>query len=168
MSTGTGQGGLVGKVAVVTGSGRGIGRAIARQLAREGADIALCARTRAEIEAVADELRGMGRRAVAQTVDVASWEQVQRFAGAVAGDLGRVDVLVNNAGGGVERETPIAQSDPARWWRAIEVNLQGTYLVTRAFLEHLNDGAKIVNIGSGMGHEAPRATTRHTTWRRLV
>jgi len=147
---------LTGKVAVVTGGGRGIGRSIARHLARAGADVAICARSRAEIDAVAAELRDLGRRAVAHTADVAEWEQVQRFAQAIAGDLGKVDVLVNNAGGGVERNTPIAQSDPKTWWRGVEVNLQGTYYVTRAFLEHLNDGAKIVNIGSGMGHEAPR------------
>jgi len=147
---------LTGKVVVVTGGGRGIGRAIARMLAGAGADVALCARSQGEIDAVAKELRGTGRRAMAQPVDVADWEQVERFAKAVAGELGNVDVLVNNAGGGVERNTPIAQSDPKTWWRAVEVNLEGTYYVTRAFLEHLNDGAKVVNIGSGMGHEAPR------------
>jgi NAD(P)-dependent dehydrogenase (short-subunit alcohol dehydrogenase family) len=147
---------LSGKVAVVTGGGRGIGRAIARALAGAGANVAICARSRDEIDAVATELRGLGRKAVAHTVDVAEWEQVSAFAQRVAGELGKVDVLVNNAGGGVERNTPIAQSDPKMWWRAIEVNLQGTYYVTRAFLERLNDGAKVVNIGSGMGHEAPR------------
>jgi 3-oxoacyl-[acyl-carrier protein] reductase len=147
---------LTGKVAVVTGGGRGIGRAIARMLAVEGADVALCARTQEEIDAVALELRGLGRRAVACSVDVADWIQVLAFSRAVAGELGKVDILVNNAGGGVERNTPIAQSDPTKWWRAIEVNLQGTYYVARAFLEFLNDGAKIVNVGSGMGHEAPR------------
>jgi 3-oxoacyl-[acyl-carrier protein] reductase len=152
-----GQGGeLAGRVAVVTGGGRGIGRAIARTLARHGADVALCARTREEIEAVADELRGLGCRALAAPADVADWEQVRAFARAVAGEFGRVDVLVNNAGGGVERNTPIAESDPQRWWRAIEVNLHGTYLVTRALLEHMGDGGTIVNIGSGMGHESPR------------
>ena len=56
----------------------------------------------------------------------------------------------------VERNTPIAESDPQRWWRAVEVNLYGTYLVTRAFLAQIGPGGKIVNIGSGMGHEAPR------------
>src|SRR5439155_17569244 len=86
----------------------------------------------------------------------AVWEQVRNFAGAVARELGRVAILVNNAGGGVKRNTPIAESEPDRWWRAVEVNLYGTYLVTRAFLEHLTDGGAIVNIGSGMGHEAPR------------
>lgn len=147
---------LSGKVAVVTGGGRGIGRAIARMLAGAGADVAICARSQEEIDAVATELRGMGRKAVAHSVDVADWDQVSGFAQRVVGDLGKVDVLVNNAGGGVERNTPIAQSDPKTWWRGVEVNLQGTYYVTRAFLEHLNDGAKVVNIGSGMGHEAPR------------
>jgi NAD(P)-dependent dehydrogenase (short-subunit alcohol dehydrogenase family) len=147
---------LAGKVAVVTGGGRGIGRAIVRALARAGANIGLCARSAGEIEAVAQEVRAMGRRAVAVPADVSQWEQVAAFARSVAGELGRVDILVNNAGGGVERNTPIAESDPARWWRAVEVNLYGTYLVTRAFLEYLPRGAKIVNIGSGMGHEAPR------------
>jgi 3-oxoacyl-[acyl-carrier protein] reductase len=151
-----GAGELQGKVAVVTGGGRGIGRAIVRHLARAGADVALCARTGAEIDAVAGEVRALGRRALALPVDVAEWEAVRAFATKVAGEFGRVDILVNNAGGGVERNTPIAESDPERWWRAIQVNVQGTYLVTRAFLEHIGRGGKIVNIGSGMGHEVPR------------
>jgi len=147
---------LTGKVAVVTGGGRGIGRAIARSLARAGADVALCARTASEVELVAEELRALGRRAIASSVDVTQWDQVSAFASEVARDLGPVHVLVNNAGGGVERNTPIAESDPQRWWQAVQVNLHGTYLVTRAFLEHLDASAKIINIGSGMGHEAPR------------
>ncbi len=143
-------------MAAVTGGGRGIGRAIVRYLARAGADVGLCARTAAEIEAVAEEVRRLGRRAVAVPADVTNWEQVRAFADAVVRELGRVDILVNNAGGGIEREISIAESDPVRWWRAVEVNLYGTYLVTRAFLEHINQGGKIINIGSGMGHEAPR------------
>jgi NAD(P)-dependent dehydrogenase (short-subunit alcohol dehydrogenase family) len=151
-----GKGQLSDKVAVITGGGRGIGRAIARMLAREGAHVALCARTRDEIDAVAAEIKGMGRKSLAVPADVTRWEQVKSFAELVAGEFGQVDVLVNNAGGGVERNTPIAQSDPERWWRGVEVNLQGTYLITRAFLEHVAEGGKIVNIGSGMGHETPR------------
>jgi 3-oxoacyl-[acyl-carrier protein] reductase len=143
-------------VAVVTGSGRGIGRAVARALARAGADVALCARTAEQIDAVAAELRGMGRRALAMPVDVADRDQVEAFAASVARELGAVDVLVNNAGGGIERNTPIAESRPELWWRTVEVNLKGTYLVTRALLQHLADGARIVNVGSGMGHESPR------------
>src|SRR4051794_40695819 len=128
---------LHGKVAVVTGGGRGIGRSIVRLLARHGADVGLCARSQDEIEAVANEVRALGRRAVAAPADVAIWEQVRDFAGAVSRELGHVDILVNNAGGGVERNTRIAESVPDRWWRAVEVNLYGTYLVTRALLEHL-------------------------------
>jgi NAD(P)-dependent dehydrogenase (short-subunit alcohol dehydrogenase family) len=154
----TGPGGattLIGKVAVVTGGGRGIGRAIARTLAHAGADVALCARTGGEIEAVAAELRGAGRRAVATPLDVVDGPAVRAFAAQVKAELGRVDILVNNAGGSVERK-PIAESTPEAWWRAVEVNLYGTYLMTRALLEHMTAGAKIINIGSGMGHE-PRA-----------
>src|ERR671922_2273430 len=96
---------LSGKVAVVTGGGRGIGRAIARMLAVEGAEVAICARSQEEIDAVAVELRGLGRRAIAHSIDVSNREQVQSFARKVAGELGKVDVLVNNAGGGVERNS---------------------------------------------------------------
>jgi 3-oxoacyl-[acyl-carrier protein] reductase len=147
---------LRGRVAVVTGGGRGIGRAVVRALTRAGADVALCARTGTEIEAVAAEARALGRRAVVVPADVADREQVQAFAAAVGNELGKVDLLVNNAGGGVERNTPIAESDPDRWWRAVEVNLHGTYLVTRELLALMGQGGKIVNIGSGMGHEVPR------------
>jgi 3-oxoacyl-[acyl-carrier protein] reductase len=147
---------LRGRVAVVTGGGRGIGRAIVRALTRAGADVALCARTAGETEAVAAEARSLGRRAVAVPADVAVRDQVRAFAAAVGRELGRVDLLVNNAGGVVERDTPIAESEPARWWRAVEVNLYGTYLVTRELLGLMGPGGKIVTIGSGMGHEAPR------------
>ena len=147
---------LDGQVAVVTGGGRGIGRAIVRALARAGADVALCARSEVEIDAVAKEVVGLGRRAVAVPVDVAMWEDVRAFAARVQEHLGEVDILVNNAGGSVERNTVIARSEPDRWWRAVEVNLYGTYLVTRAFLEHLRERARIINVGSGMGHEVPR------------
>ena len=93
-----GDGALRGRVAVVTGGGRGIGRAIVRALTRAGADVALCARTTAEIEAVATAVRALGRRAVVATADVADRAQVQAFAAVVRGELGKVDLLINNAG----------------------------------------------------------------------
>jgi NAD(P)-dependent dehydrogenase (short-subunit alcohol dehydrogenase family) len=152
----TGEAPLRDKVAVVTGAGRGIGRAISQALVRAGAELAICARTQAEIDAVAAALRRHDQRVLAMATDVADQGQVAAFARAVVAEFGRVDILVNNAGGGVERNTPIAESDPARWWRAVEVNLLGTYLVTRALLADMPPGGKIVNIGSGMGHEPPR------------
>ncbi len=144
---------LAGKIAVVTGGGRGIGRSIALYLAGAGADIALCSRTTKEIDAVAGEIRALGRRALALPVDVADWGQVESFASAVTDEFDHIDILVNNAGGGFE-VGPIADSDPAGWRKTVEINLFGTYHMIRAFLDDIARGGKIINITSGMGLEA--------------
>ncbi len=144
---------LAGKIAVVTGGGRGIGRSIALYLAGAGADIALCSRTSKEIDAVAGEIRALGRRALALPVDVSDWAQVESFAGAVIAEFDHVDTLVNNAGGGFE-VAPIAESTPAGWRETVEINLFGTYHMIRAFLDDIARGGKIINITSGMGLEA--------------
>ncbi len=144
---------LLGKIAVVTGAGRGIGRSIALSLARAGADIAICSRTSAEIDAVASEIRALGRRALPLPVDVSDWEQVESFANAVTGEFDHVDILVNNAGGGFE-VAPVAEGTPAGWRETVEINLFGTYHMIRAFLDDITRGGKIINIISGMGLEA--------------
>jgi NAD(P)-dependent dehydrogenase (short-subunit alcohol dehydrogenase family) len=144
---------LAGKIAVVTGGGRGIGRSIALYLAGAGADIALCSRTSNEIDAVAAEIRALGRRALALPVDVADWAQVESFARAVTDEFDHIDILVNNAGGGFE-VGPVAVSDPAGWRKTVEINLFGTYHMIRAFLDDIARGGKIINITSGMGLEA--------------
>src|SRR5213592_4917679 len=95
---------LIGKTAIVTGAGRGIGRACALALAREGADVAVCARTQREIDSVAGEIAGMGRRSLAVAGDVAREEDAARLGEAVLEAWGRIDVLVNNAGA-VDRKT---------------------------------------------------------------
>lgn len=144
---------LAGKIAVVTGGGRGIGGSIALYLAGAGADIALCSRTSKEIDAVAGEIRALGRRALALPVDVADWGQVESFASAVTDEFDHIDVLVNNAGGSFE-VGPIADSNPAGWRETVEINLFGTYHMIRAFLDDIARGGKIINITSGMGLEA--------------
>ncbi len=144
---------LAGKVAVVTGGGRGIGRATALALAGAGAGVCVCARTAEEIEAVADEVQRLGRPALAVPCDVADPAQVQALADRTMTTLGRADILVNNAGGGQEK-SKVGADDADRWRHTVEVNLIGLYLVTRAFLPHIiaDGGGKIINIGSGMGH----------------
>ena len=146
---------LLGQVAVVTGGGRGIGRAIALALAQAGADVSICARTAAQLHAVAAELEAMGRAALPVACDVAEPAAVDELARRTMVRFGKVHILVNNAGGGNGRG-PVLESDPALWRRTLEVNLAGVYLVTRAFLPHLmaSGGGKIINIGSGVGHEA--------------
>ncbi|MCY4376730.1 MAG: SDR family NAD(P)-dependent oxidoreductase [Spirochaetaceae bacterium] len=141
------------KVAVVTGSGRGIGRAIAIAYAAEGADLVLAARSAAELAAVAVEIRALGRRAVAVRTDVTGREAVDDLAGVVRAEFGRLDVLVNNAGGGLEKRG-ILDSDPDLWVEDVTVNCISAYLVSRALLPLMieSGGGRVINVGSGMGH----------------
>ena len=145
---------LTGKTALVTGGGRGIGREIALALAREGADICLAARTPSQLEAVAAEIRQLGRRAVAAQCDVTELSSVESAVDLAIAQLGRIDLLVNNAGGGEER-TVVGDDDPRAWRDVIELNLIGTYYFSRSVLPHLRSsgGGAIINVGSGMGHQ---------------
>src|SRR2546428_9738630 len=88
-----------GKKALVTGGGRGIGRAIALAFARQGADVALAARGRAELEKVAEEIRALGRKAFIHVLDLANPDHAVQMVNAAADELGSLDILVNNAGG---------------------------------------------------------------------
>ena len=141
------------KVAVVTGSGRGIGRAIAIAYAAEGADLVLAARSAAELEAVAAELRALGGNAVVVPADVTRREAVDDLARVVRREFGRLDVLVNNAGGGLEKRG-ILDSDPDLWAEDVTVNCISAYLVSRALLPLMieSGGGRVINVGSGMGH----------------
>ena len=141
------------KVAVVTGSGRGIGRAIAIAYAAEGADLVLAARSAAELEAVEAEIRALGRNVIAVLADVTERGAVDDLAGAVRTEFGRLDILVNNAGGGLERKG-IVDSDPDLWVEDVTVNCISAYLVSRALLPLMieSGGGRVINVGSGMGH----------------
>jgi NAD(P)-dependent dehydrogenase (short-subunit alcohol dehydrogenase family) len=124
-------------IAVVTGAGRGIGRAIAVELARRGCDIALLGRT---VESLADAVEAVvvaGRRAVAVPCDVADAGAVQAAAMHVQADLGVPDIVVPNAG--VVHRAPVVSMTEAEWDEVIDVNLKGTFLVTRAFLPRMLD-----------------------------
>src|SRR5580765_2805943 len=123
---------LAGRVALITGGGRGIGRAAALALATEGADIAVSARSAAEIEAVAGEVRALGRRAAALPCDVTVYRQCEAMVGNTIDQLGRLDILMNNAGEATSGE--LAASDPQQWTSTILTNLAGVYYCTRAAL----------------------------------
>ena len=144
---------LSGKVAVVTGSGRGIGHAIAVAFAREGANLVLAARSAAELDAAAEEIGGLGRRVLPVPTDVTRRDQVDALAAAVRREFGRLDILVNNAGGGLER-SPILDSDADLWIEDVTVNCISAYLVSRALLPLMieSGGGRVINVGSGMGH----------------
>lgn len=144
---------LAGKVAVVTGAGRGIGKAIALAYAKAGASLVCAARTKAEIETVADEIRALGEQAIAIPTDVACAESVRALFGRAADRFGGIDIVVINAGGNYDRE-PVETSDPDRWRQTMEVNLFGAYHCAQAAIPYLRrrGGGKIITIGSGLGH----------------
>ncbi len=142
---------LDGQVAVVTGAGRGIGRAIALAYAREGAQLALAARSDSELERVVGEVKALGVEALAARTDVTSQIGAERLARRTVDLFGRIDVLVNNAGisGPIG---PLQENDVAEWVNTINVNLTGTFLVCRAAIPvMLKQGrGKIINL-SGAG-----------------
>lgn len=133
------------KVAVVTGAGRGIGRAISLAFAGEGADIVVASIDTGENEAVAEEVRALGARALPYQVDVSDSGQVREMADAALEEFGKVDILVSNAG--IQRRALLAFSDEEEWKKVIEVNVYGAYFCCKAFVGGMverNDGRVII------------------------
>lgn len=148
---------LAGKVALVTGASRRIGRATALGLAREGADLLVHARAaRDEIEAVAEEVRALGRRAEVVMGDVSDEAEVARMAGEAKAAFGRIDILVNNAA--IRRQSPFTEMPYAEWREINAVILDGAFLMCRAVLPVMiaGGGGTIVNIGGVSAHIGAR------------
>ena len=143
---------LTGQVAVVTGGGRGIGRAIAQALANAGAAVAVVARSPDQLAETVALIEGAGGRGIAVTADVTDQQAVEKMANEVEQQLGRVNLLINNAGRWLLLgETCVA--DAGEWWREVEVNLRGPYLCTRAMLPGMisRRRGRIINLASGAG-----------------
>lgn len=142
---------LKGKVALVTGAGRGIGRAVAFALANEGVNIGLFARTEADLKEVANELEALGVKVAFAAVDIASKEEVDQAVKKITSELGKMDILINNAG--IGKFATLLDMEPEEWKRIIDVNLMGAYHVTRAVLPQLieKNGGDIINISSTNG-----------------
>jgi 3-oxoacyl-[acyl-carrier protein] reductase len=151
---------LAGKTAVVTGAGRGIGRSIAVKFARAGAAVAICSRSENELSAVRKLIESEGGRCRVGVADLTNASEVKRFATSTVAEFGHIDILVNNAGGMLET-SEVSESDIDLWWETIEVNLKGPYLVTRCLLQALSDGAKIINLSTGV---ALRAGQRNSAY----
>lgn len=142
---------LAGKVAVVTGSTRGIGKAIAERLAREGALVVVAGRSGERAEEVAREIAEAGGKAIGLPLDVSDDGSVQAFFAAVRTQAGPVAILVNNAG--VTRDTLLMRMDDGEWDAVLETNLKGAYRCARAALRDMvkSRWGRIINISSIVG-----------------
>jgi NAD(P)-dependent dehydrogenase (short-subunit alcohol dehydrogenase family) len=139
---------LNGKVALVTGAGRGMGTAIALKLAEYGASVAVTDADGQAADAVSAKLNELGFTARPYRFDVTSWPQAQQVTSEVEGDFGRIDILVNNAG--VSRFVAFLDIDEAEWDRVIDINLKGVFLSCRAVLPGMIQRryGRVINIGS--------------------
>lgn len=146
-------GSLEGKVAVVTGAGRGIGRAVALAYARAGAKVVCAARTREQIDSAVEEIGAS--RAHAVVCDVTDHDSVKDLYRETIGRFGGVDIVVVNAGGSVARER-IDEGDPAKWVATIDLNLIGAYYTMLEAVPHLKQrgAGKIIAVGSGAGRRS--------------
>ena len=140
---------LAGKVAIVTGASSGLGVAFAVGLADAGADIAICARRVEKLEQTKAQVRGRGRRCVAVQADVSNPDDCNRVVAETVDQLGKVDVLINNAGIGTA--VPATRETPDEFRRVIDINLNGSYFMAQACARAMRDGGSIVNIGSVIG-----------------
>lgn len=137
------QGQLQGKTALITGGGRGIGRSIALAYAAEGADVAVVARTSSEVETVPDEVRSLGRQGLAIIADLTRPQEVRSAVDTAIEQLGKLDVLVNNAGGyrlftnGLAHSVPFLELTQGEWDNVLHSNLTTTFLCCKAVLPHM-------------------------------
>jgi len=142
---------LTDQVAIVTGGARGIGREIALAFAQAGADVALFDVNAELLAGTAQELRALGRRAEGLVVDVTDGKQVDEGVAKVLDKLGRIDILINNAG--ITKDGLLVRMDDAQWDRVLAINLKGTFLCTRAVARHFlkQRRGRIVSIASIVG-----------------
>ncbi|OYT69364.1 MAG: oxidoreductase, partial [Chloracidobacterium sp. CP2_5A] len=145
---------FTGKTVLITGGGRGIGRAAALGFARHGADVALASRTAADLEAVAAEIRSLGRRVVAMPTDTTRREQVVSFVAATVAALGRIDVVVNAAGIGILK--PFNELTEDDLDRMLAVNARGVFTVTQVAAAEMakTGGGIVINIPGILGRAA--------------
>ncbi len=139
---------LTGKVALVTGGGRGIGSGFARAVANAGADVVLAARSRDQLESVAEDIRSLGRRVVVAPTDVSDLDQVRSLLELPARELGRLDIFFNNAG--TNRRLPIAEATPDDWDAVQGVNLRAAFFAMKYAIEPMLAGGygRIINTAS--------------------
>ncbi|MFD2627224.1 3-ketoacyl-ACP reductase [Oceanobacillus kapialis] len=153
---------IKGKVAYITGAGRGIGRATALELAKEGVHVGLIARTESKLEEVANQVLQHGVKVSIAVADISSQREVDLAVSKLQKEVGAADILLNNAGIGAHGN--MLEMDPETWKRTFEVNVFGTYHVTRAVLPGMiekNQG-DIINISSSNGLKGTAGSTSYS------
>ncbi|PZR55471.1 short-chain dehydrogenase [Xylanimonas oleitrophica] len=150
------------RTALVTGASRGIGRSLALGLAEAGLDVALVARDRTALDAVAAGVRDAGRRAVVLPAEVTDAGQVRAAVAEAEAELGGVDLLVN-AAGVVDAEVPAWEADPEQWWRTMEVNVRGPFLLAHAVVPGMlaRGGGRVVDLASGASSHDMRVASAY-------
>ena len=145
---------LSGKVALITGAGRGIGKAIAIGYANAGAAVCCVARTRSEIDRTVIKIRSDGGAAISVQADVTDYDSVVQAFNTAAREFGGIDIVVINAGGNYDDSHDIESGSPEQWANTVQVNLIGSYHTAHAAIPHLKErgAGKIIAIGSGIGH----------------
>jgi 3-oxoacyl-[acyl-carrier protein] reductase len=155
---------LAGQVAIVTGAGRGIGKATAICLARAGASVVLAARSEAEINGVASEIKELGGRCLAIPTDISDAVQVDHLLVLTLRAFNKVDILVNNAAV-VQPLGKVWETSPKAWSRLIQINVMGPYLCARAVLPHMLDrgNGRVINVSSGAADSNLEGASAYTT-----
>ena len=148
---------LEGKTALITGASRGIGAAIATAMSEAGANVALAARSTSDIEQLAEKLQAGGKRAIAITTDVTNEDEVRACVARTIDELGKIDVLVNNAGG-TRFMAPVIDLRPEGWHKAIALNLDSVFTFCQEVGRHMvaRKSGSVINMSSVAGlHGAP-------------
>lgn len=153
---------LEGKVALITGAGRGIGRATALAFAQEGIHVGLVGTTRENLENVAAEVEKLGSKAAVAVADVTNLEAIQEAVGQVKQELGSIDILINNAG--IAKFGGFLDLSPEEWQKIIDVNLMGVYNTTRAVLPEMIERktGDIINVSSSAGQKGAPVTSAYS------
>ncbi len=150
------------QVALVTGAGRGIGRATALALAECGADVALAARSVDQLEAVAEEIRKLGRGALVVECNASNTENLEAFATRAADEFGRIDIVINNVGGSMPKN--FLQTTEKEFSGAFHFNVTTAFALSKAAVPHmLERGGAIVNISSSIGQMTGKGFTAYGT-----
>ena len=145
---------LDGKTAVVTGGGRGIGRGIALGLAECGADVVVIARRQADVDKVAKEIEARGQKGLGLSADVLDWQQIPDALDKVVEEFGGLDIMVNNAGGNLDRKTYALPDIPIdKFDEQLNLNMKSKFWGSQQAAKRMNDGGRIINIISIAAHK---------------